>query len=116
MAVRGGLVRARKCWAPHVSCGPMPRNLSAEPGGAAMEMSRCCQLKERERIRLLSEQSTLPFWPGADSRQHPRLRLEQGKAGASLRRTPVPWRRQLPPDLPACPDAGVLGFYQFVLL
>lgn len=94
----------------------MPRNLSTEPGGAAMEMSRCCQLRERERIRLLSEQSKLPFWPGNDSRQHPPLRLERGKAGASLHhRTPAPWWRELPPDLLACPDARVLGFRRFVM-
>ena len=88
-AARGGLIRARKRRAPRVSRGLMLRNLSAEPGG--VETSRCHQLKGRERISLLSERSELSFWPGADSRRHPQLRPERGKAGTSLHRTPAPW-------------------------
>lgn len=77
----------------------------------AVQTSRCCQLKERERIRLLSAPSKLPFWPGAGSRRHLRLRLERGKAGASLHCTPAPRWRHLPPNLPACPRAGGFGAF-----
>lgn len=52
----------------------MLHNLCVESGNVAMEMNRCCQLREWEQIILLSKQSNLPCRPKSDSAQS-QLRL-----------------------------------------